>query len=195
MNTHYYFFTEEESMMSFIKACKKTQTLENKEFVNFNGKDDLKNNIRNYVEGLIKWDNSDENIRIKIIVLVDQDNDNCKQLKNDIKNIIKSNTGKLFTSVIEVIIVCRELEAWYFGDYEAILVAYPKFSSFVSKNNKWVRESDKRTKPSKHLLEKLNEVSKVQLAKKIAPHISTDRNISASFKHFVRVIDRVQATS
>lgn len=57
-------------------------------------------------------------------VLHDQDSHDCKQLKQQLKRLCdQNNKHKLL-----IRIVCRELEAWYFGDLDAVEKAFPSFA-------------------------------------------------------------------
>ncbi|MBI3481824.1 MAG: DUF4276 family protein, partial [Bacteroidetes bacterium] len=70
----------------------------------------------------------------KIVVLVDRDKDDCLQLKKllnkmaDDAGLVKKSSSK--NNVFQVLnrIAVEEIEAWFFGDADAMRAAYPKLS-------------------------------------------------------------------
>ena len=53
---------------------------------------------------------------VRFVILVDQDIDDCKQLKREIKAVARKECAKQFKDLL-VRIACREAESWYFGRY------------------------------------------------------------------------------
>ena len=73
--------------------------------------------------------------RLKIVVLIDEDREDCLKLKKQLEDITrsaglitKSSCQKYKSFQVLNRIVVGELEAWFFGDVEAICQAYPKVS-------------------------------------------------------------------
>ena len=72
----------------------------------------------------------------RIFVLVDRDSDDCEALKNELDDAAQAAGLRTATSrdapwQVANRIVIEELEAWYFGDWQAVQRAYPKVSLTV----------------------------------------------------------------
>ena len=84
----------------------------------------------------------------------------------------------------------EELEAWFFGDVEALREAYPNVSNTFQNRAKY-REPDAITGGTWETLERLlkgyypNFLPKGVVAQKVAPHMEPSRNRSRSFQVFV----------
>lgn len=85
--------------------------------VPFRGKSDLLGNFHLHIR---RW----REPGTRFVILVDQDEDDCKRLK---RNITESAREKCATQSerLMVRIACREAEAWYLGDIAALQEAYP----------------------------------------------------------------------
>ncbi|GBU07069.1 hypothetical protein AwDysgo_04000 [Bacteroidales bacterium] len=113
-------------------------------------------------------------------MLQDQDSSDCKVLKQKLINLCDSNRD----CRILVRIVCRELESWYIGDFEAIGAAYPQFDP--SKYKDKARFKNPETCHASAVLKKiLPGFQKVASAKKIAPFLNPETNRSQSFKQTI----------
>jgi hypothetical protein len=74
-----------------------------------------------------------------ILIVVDRDDDNCQDLKQRIENaarsaglVVRSQQTKGQFQVLTRIVI-EELEAWYFGDWAAVRLAYPRAPLSVPK--------------------------------------------------------------
>jgi hypothetical protein len=95
-------------------------------------KSDLLNNLPNRLRGYAHWLPADW----RIIVIVDRDRDDCAQLKNRLETVAAAagmTTRAAGGNTIHVVnrLAVEELEAWFFGDWEAVKAAYPKVSASV----------------------------------------------------------------
>ena len=89
---------------------------------------------------------------VAFVIVHDQDSNNCIELKKKLVSLC-SNSNRKFL----VRIPCHELEAWYWGDLEAVSKAYDKdFTSL--KNKKKYRNPDQSENPKQEL-------------KKLMPHM------------------------
>jgi len=128
-----------------------------------------------------------------VIVLVDLDcHGDCYQFKQDLVNLLKFCPTKprvLFRIAIE------ELEAWYFGDREAILAAYPKAKVAELKayqqdfqDRTWERLADAVVPGGHQALRGRGRSAgvreKVKWSKKIPPFMNVEMNLSPSFQAF-----------
>ena len=75
---------------------------------------------------------------VKVLILQDQDNEDCEKLKNNLMGICRraGNCPRL------VRIACRELESWYLGDMDAIEAVYPSFKAEKFQNKKKFRNPE-----------------------------------------------------
>ena len=92
------------------------------------GKHDLLARLPGRLAGYRKWIPPE----YRIVVLVDRDNANCRELKKRLNAIAteaglmpKSNVSGARFSVLNRLAI-EELEAWFFGDPEAVSAAYPR---------------------------------------------------------------------
>jgi Domain of unknown function (DUF4276) len=131
----------------------------------------------------------------RVIVVVDRDDDDCKKLKKELERMASS--GKLGTTrsprrgrgqVISRIAI-EELEAWYFGDWNAVVTAYPKISTSVPRRAAF-RDPDRIKGGTWEAFERLaqragyfeNGLRKIEAARSIAAHMVPDMNTSQSFQ-------------
>ena len=88
-------------------------------------------------------------------------------------------------------IVVEELEAWYFGDWEAVRSAFPRVSSTVP-NQRRYRHPDAVRGGTWEAFERVLQrhgyfragLRKIEAARSIAPKIDPERNSSPSFETF-----------
>jgi hypothetical protein len=99
--------------------------------ITYQGKQDLLKKLPNTLKAYSRWISNN----IVIVILVDLDKDNCKELKEKIEKITyesgllpRSKDEVNFNVLIRFAI--EELEAWFLGDPEAIRFAFPRVSSF-----------------------------------------------------------------
>lgn len=133
-----------------------------------------------------------------ILVLIDRDNDDCHELKNQIIEMV-SDANLVHKSIVTdnepysvlIRLAIEELEAWFFGDAEAVRLAYPK----VSKNferKKSFREPDSIKGGTWEALERVLQAGgyfksglrKIECASEISSHMQPLRNRSKSFQVF-----------
>jgi hypothetical protein len=123
----------------------------------FRGKSDLIKKLPERLKGYKCWITDD----YRIIILVDRDNEDCQVLKEKLENIAQQ-TGLITKTISEdkktfqVLnrIAIEELEAWFFGDIQAIVSAYPKVSTNVGQQAKY-RKPDEITGGTWENLEKI----------------------------------------
>ena len=125
---------------------------------------------------------------VRFIIVQDQDSGDCRVLKKELVALCEK-AGKKENEVL-VRIACHELEAWYFGDLEAVGKAYDKNLSALS-GKKNYRIPDKIENPKWELKKHIPEHQQIQGARKIAPYIDIERNTSESFRAFVSGVKRI----
>lgn len=142
----------------------------------FEGKTDLQRNIPSKVKFLSNWRHE----KVGLVIMQDQDSADCKVLKQKLVDICEEsgNCPKL------VRIVCKELESWYIGDFEAVHMAYQNFN-YQNYINKAKYRIPDNCNAYDELRKILPEFQKVGGAKKIAPYINVEKNKSVSFQQTI----------
>ena len=142
------------------------------------GKRDLEKSIRTKLRG---WNEPD----VRFVILHDQDTKDCRELKQSLLSLCKG-TGR---SVL-VRIACQEMEAWYFGDTEALAIAYSNPTLWKISKQKKYRIPDNIPTPKEELYRLIPEHQQIAGAKRVAPHMDIERNTSESFRQFVSGVRR-----
>jgi hypothetical protein len=173
------------------------------QIIRFQGKQDLLQNLLARLRGLKSW--LPENWLL--LVLVDRDRDDCKNLKQQLETIAKQaglvsksavRRGSRFQVVNRIVI--EELESWFFGDWEAVHFAYPKVPSTIPAKQKF-RDPDAVVGGTWEALERIfrragyfeSGLRKIELARSVAPHMEPTRNKSRSFQVFLEAIEAAKA--
>ncbi len=143
------------------------------------------------LRGYVSWIPDDW----RIIVLVDRDDDNCQDLKKRLEAMAakvglatKSNPKNQHFAVANRLAI-KELEAWYFGDWEAVRQAYPKVNANLPSNSKY-RSPDAIRGGTWEAFERVMKAAgyfktglrKIEAARKVANHMDPNRNTSPSFQ-------------
>lgn len=145
---------------------------------------------------------------ICVIVLVDRDEPPCEPLKEQLETIAreaghatKSAPDANGFRVVNRIAV-EELEAWFFGDVEALREAYPKIPESLASQAPY-RDPDAIMGGTAERLAQLlyqhgyisNEyrLPKIEVAENVAQHMQPERNQSRSFQVFVEGIEAALA--
>lgn len=199
MGQHLVVLTEEYSMEAFLMTLLPRILPHDLKFEihSFRGKQDLLRKLPDRLRGYAGW--IPENYRI--VVLVDRDNDDCIELKRRLEDI--SDQAKLITrsqsgsTVWQVVnrIAIEELEAWYFGDWEAVCQAYPRVSSKIP-NRRSYRDPDAIQGGTWERFEQIMKqrgyykegLAKVRAARDIAQYMNPACNRSSSFMKFHETI-------
>lgn len=133
----------------------------------------------------------------RIVVVVDRDDENCRVLKRRLEDI--STRARLMTRtrskgrsyVVVNRLAIEELEAWYFGDWEAVTAAYPRIPQNILARARY-RDSDAIAGGTWEAFERVLQqagyfktgLRKIEAARFIAPHMEPARNRSRSFQVF-----------
>jgi len=154
-------------------------------------KDELLSNLLGRLRGYASW--LPKNWRI--LVIVDRDDDDCKKLKKQLESIaeaagLETRTRRVGApyAVINRLAI-EELEAWYFGDWEAVRAEYPRVSATVPARAAY-RDPDAIKGGTWEAFEReMNRAGycrgglrKIEAARSIAPHMEAARNTSRSFQ-------------
>lgn len=161
----------------------------------FRGKDDLLRKLPNRLKAhFYTWLQSD----LRIVVLVDEDREDCIRLKNQLERAARnaglpSKTTALQGQRFAVLnrLAIEELEAWFFGDIEALVSAYPRVPQTLARRAKF-RDPDQIVGGTWEALEDVLQqagyyptgMPKVEVARRVSSFMSPARNRSKSFQVF-----------
>lgn len=126
----------------------------------------------------------------RFVIVYDNDRGNCLELKQRLIALC-NESGRPDTLVR---IACQELEAWYFGDPEALALAFDKKQLRNIGNKSRYREPDSITYPSKEIAKLIPEFQKISGARKMSVHLSKTANRSGSYHAFMDGIERLAAS-
>lgn len=142
-----------------------------------------------------------------ILVLMDLDNDNCQELKTRLENIA-AKAGLLSKSVVsqgsrfQVVnrIAIEELEAWFFGDWQAVQNAYPRVPATIPQKVGY-RDPDAIAGGTWEAIERIlkragyfsSGLRKLELAREVARLMEPERNTSRSFHAFSNAVSTSMA--
>ena len=139
-----------------------------------------------------------------IIVLVDRDDEDCKALKETLEKMTvaaglatHSNPKRNKLQVINRIAI-EELEAWFFGDWTAVVETYPRMDVNLP-NQAGFRQPDQIKGGTWEALERelkkknyfKTGLRKIECARAIASRMEPNRNTSPSFIAFKDVISKL----
>ncbi len=174
------FLLEEKSMKYFLDGILPRILPEGVAYrtIPHEGKSDLQKSIPIKLRG---WSQPDT----KFVVVQDQDTNDCYDLKQKLQDICAP-----YQKEVLIRIACHELEAWYFGDLDAVSEAYGKDLRNL-KNKKAYRVPDAIVYPKEELKRILPAHQQISGAKRIAPYIDIDGNKSVSFQIFVKGVRRL----
>lgn len=159
----------------------------------YNGKPDLLAKLPDRLRGYQPWLPADW----RIVVLLDADEADCRQLKARMETIAhaaglttRATAGSAQFQVLNRLAV-QELEAWFFGDVEALCAAYPRLDPNLAKRSRY-RNPDAIAGGAWEALERELQrlgyapggLAKVATARAISARMQPERNRSHSFLVF-----------
>jgi len=167
------------------------------EIHSFQGKRDLLAKLPDRLRGYARWMVS--GVETRVVVLIDEDRQDCRTLKAQLEQAAAaaglrtmSVAGPAGPFVVLNRLGVEDLEAWFFGDCEAIRRAYPGVPATIEHRAR-LRRPDSIAGGTWEQLERvlqgaghhLGGLSKVQAARDISLHMDPSRNTSPSFACFV----------
>ena len=124
----------------------------------------------------------------QFVILVDQDRDDCRELKRRIQSIARAKCKNQAKRLL-VRVACREAEAWYLGDLAALREAYPDVRAIAwRKINRRKNPDDRRDPKPSELLREIPGFAKMDAAEKMGEILgrkNPDNNCSVSYRRFV----------
>ena len=169
----------------------------------FQGKRDLLKKLESRLRAYATWLPDDH----RIVVMVDRDEEECRALKRRLEHaadraglLTRSRATDRRRWQLVNRIVIEELEAWYFGDWEAVRAAYPRVTATIP-NKSAYRTPDAIAGGTWEAFERILQrhgyfttgLRKVEAARAIAPHIDPARNSSQNFGVFANAISEATA--
>jgi len=190
---HIEFLVEEPSMEAFLRVLlPRLMDAVHFEIRTFQCKNDLLKRLPDRLRGYVWF--SEE---YRIVVVVDRDSDDCRELKQKLERHAaqvglptRTHPQHGHFAVVNRIAI-EELEAWYFGDWDAVRAAYPRVSENVPRRASY-RDPDAIAGGTWEAFERVLQRSgyftgglrKIEAARGIAPHLDPARNTSRSFQVF-----------
>lgn len=200
MADHLVLLVEEPSMESFLQGLLPRLLPQNCTFEihPFQGKQDLLGKLQERLRGYRHWLPAGW----RLIVLVDRDDDDCRELKTELERAACAAGLLSRTAAAEEPwqvanrVVVEELEAWYFGDWSAVRAAYPRVRPTVPRQARY-RDPDAIVGGTWEAFERVLQrhgyfrtgLRKVEAARAVAAHFDADRSRSPSFEKLRAVID------
>ncbi len=126
---------------------------------------------------------------VRFVVVQDQDSGDCHAAKETLVELCRA--ARRPDTVVRI--VCRELEAWYVGDIDALSAAFPQARESVLRNLRGARfrNPDSVVQPAKALADLIPNFQKRQGARSMAQVISRDNNRSRSFQVFINGVQKL----
>ena len=204
MPFHYEILVEEPSMEAYlVQVLPRLVSGGDSTSVHcYRGKGDLLRKLPDRLSGYSQW--IPDNYRI--VILIDRDDDDCRELKNRLEQIAfisglktRTQSNNEVWSVANRVAI-EELEAWFFGDWAAVQAAYPRVSSNIPRQVKY-RDSDAITGGTWEAFERILQrggyhktgLQKIKAARLIGSATEPERNRSHSFRVFANVFTRPDA--
>ena len=185
------FFVEEESMKVFLQGVlpriigKRPHTIHA-----HRGKYDLLKKLQVRLQVLA------QDVNTHIVILVDCDSDDCHTLKSKLEKIVSdagfvtksAAKGERFRVLNRIVI--EEFEAWYFGDWDAVRLAYSAAPKTLSRRK--FGNPDAIHGGTWEAFERImrkagfyrSGLRKIEAARRISAHFNPDNNTSKSFQVF-----------
>jgi len=132
----------------------------------------------------------------RIVVIVDRDDEDCDALKQRLEAHAaaaglptRSTSSTNIPWVVVNRIAIEELEAWYFGDWEAVRAAFPKVAASIPAKASF-RDPDSIRGGTWEAFERVLQqagyfpggLAKIAVARAVTPHMVPARNRSRSFQ-------------
>ena len=167
------------------------------EYIKFNGKHALMKKLVKSLRGFSGFQPNDT----RYFIIVDRDQQDCQQLKSKLETLVRQSglTTRAhrkpdWQAVTRIAI--EELEAWYFGDWQAVRAVYPKLPNDIPHKSNF-RNPDTIQGGTWEALQRLlidnrcisGPLNKPELARLVGQKFRPSRCTSASFKTFWTAVE------
>jgi len=127
----------------------------------------------------------------RFVIVRDNDNTDCHALKACLRELCRQG-GREDTLIR---IVCQELEAWYLSEPSALADAFGDERLRNIGRQARYRNPESRVKPSDDIKNLIPTFQKTDGARRIAAHLTRERNTSHSFAVFLSGVERLLANN
>ncbi len=182
---HVVFLLEEPSAAVFLKGVLPCLLLTGvtPHFLIFQGKQDLEKQLVRKLQGWLRPNSH-------FFVMRDQDSGDCLAIKRRLLNLC-AQAGK---SNVTVRIACRELEAFFLGDWDAVANAFARPELFANAKKAKYRNPDLIVSPADELSKIIIGYQKCDGAARIAPFLNLENNRSKSFCALVKALKKFSSS-
>ena len=197
--SHLEFLVEEPSMEAFLRALLPRTLPHGRTFEvhPFQGKGDLFAKLEARLRGYASWLPPGW----RLVVVVDRDDDDCLVLKRKLEAIAvraglrtRSSAANAHWQLVNRVAI-EELEAWYFGDWEAVREIYQRTPANLQ-DRQGFRDSDAITGGTWEALERVLQqhgyvpggLRKIDTGRAIGAVLDPHRSRSASFRAFHQAV-------
>jgi hypothetical protein len=162
----------------------------------YQGKQDLLGKLTQRLRGYARWLPEDW----RVVVLIDEDRKDCRALKRRLERSArdaglhtKTTPGPRGRFRVLNRLAIEELEAWFFGDVEALVEAYPRVPPSLDKRASYrdpdaIRVHGGTYEALADVLKRAryyrSRMPKIETARRISENMVPDRNRSRSFQVF-----------
>ncbi len=184
MIEHVVFLLEEPSAQDFLEGVLPIilpPEIE-RHFLVFEGKQDLEKQMVRRLRG---W----RRPNTRFVVMRDQDSGDCVAIKRKLQGLCA--TGGRTDAVVRI--ACREMEAFFVGDWHAVANAFGRPGLGDNDRRAKFRDPDLLGSPSKELMRLIPGYQKRSGARRISRHLNPSRNRSASFHALMRALGTLAA--
>lgn len=201
---HLEMLVEEPSMEQFLRQLMPRLLPRDRTFEvhPFQGKGDLLSKLEDRLSAYSRWLPEDW----RVVVVLDRDDDDCRMLKQRLETI--AERAQLLTRSRAVggnwqlvnRIAVEELEAWYFGDWDAVRDVYPRVSANIPAKQPF-RDSDAIRGGTWEAFERILKqhgyfetgLRKLEAARNLGPYVNPGRSRSQSFRAFCAAVQEAVA--
>ncbi len=174
-------------MTVLIQALLEAHQMSHVKVITHEGKSDLEKSFPRKIGAWLAPDT-------RFVVARDQDHaTDCTELKAELTAKIPASAQQK----TKVRIVCRELEAWYLGDFPALAkTGYISLREAKRLGARALyRDPDAVINPKQELKKIVKPYSPLDFARRVGPNMIIDQNRSRSFRHFTQALGIVRSPS
>lgn len=184
MKSEVVFLLEEKSMEELLKVLLPRLAPELQfRLIPHEGKGDLEKSIPRKLKA---WKSP-----ARFVIVRDQDTANCKDVKLKLDALIPPHQKAATT----IRIACRELESWILGDLDALGRAFNELRLSQVASKEKFRNPDALRNPSEEVTKLIPTYQKRSGARRVAEHMTPERNVSRSFQVFERSVKALAETA
>ena len=126
---------------------------------------------------------------VRFAVVRDNDGGDCHARKQALRELCQA----AHRDDVLIRIVCQELEAWYLGEPDALADAFGDEALRNLQQKAKFRDCDAVQRPHEEIERLVPEFQKVSGARRMAQHLTRERNQSPSFRMFVTGVEAISA--